>query len=186
MFLQFCSIGYRRVQFVWRTFHYARSNPYIPSPECWTPLGGEAYILLSTDRLCRCITTLSLSLYIYIYIYISPMEQQRDGKRVYRGISAGHWKQRWYSHRHSFSNPKLRYQTALSKYYWGLKDQGLFPQIKWKILRHSSAANSFNGRCNLCLDKKISIINFKNRKLLLNKRNELVFKCRRRGRFKLS
>ena len=69
---------------------------------------------------------------------------------------------------------------------WGLKDQGLSPQIKLKILRHSSAANSFNGRCNLCLDEKISIINFKNRKLLLNKRNELVFKCRHRGKFKLS
>ena len=117
---------------------------------------------------------------------ISPMEQQRDGERIYIGISAGNWKQRWYSHRHSFSNPKLRYQTALSKYFWGLKDQGLSPQIKWKILRHSSAANSFNGRCNLCLDEKISIINFKNRKLLLNKRNELVFKCRHRGKFKLS
>ena len=117
---------------------------------------------------------------------ISPMEQQRDGERIYIGISAGNWKQRWYSHRHSFSNPKLRYQTALLKYFWGLKDQGLSPQIKWKILRHSSAANSFNGRCNLCLDEKISIINFKNRKLLLNKRNELVFKCRHRGKFKLS
>ena len=69
---------------------------------------------------------------------ISPMEQQKNGERVYIGISAGNWKQRWYSHRHSFSNPKLRYQTALSKYFWGLKDQGLSPQIKWKILRHSS------------------------------------------------
>ena len=117
---------------------------------------------------------------------ISPMEQQRDGERVYIGISAGSWKQRWYSHRHSFSNPKHRYQTALSKYFWGLKDQGLSPQVKWKILRHPSAANSFNGRCNLCLDEKISIINFKNRKLLLNKRNEFVFKCRHRGKFKLS
>ena len=117
---------------------------------------------------------------------ISPMKQQKDGERVYMGISTGNWKQRWYSHRHSFSNPKLRYQTALSKYFWGLKDQGLSPQIKWKIIRHSSAANNFNGRCNLCLDEKISIINFKNRKLLLNERNELVFKCRHRGKFKLS
>ena len=117
---------------------------------------------------------------------ISPMEQQRDVERVYIGISAGNWKQRWYNHKLSFSNPKLRYQTALSKYFWGLKDQGLSPQIKWKIIGHSSTTNSFNGRCNLCLDEKISIINFKNRKLLLNERNELVFKCRHRGKFKLS
>ena len=111
-------------------------------------------------------------------VCISPIEQQRDGERVNIGISAGNWKQRWYHHKHSFSNPKLRYQTALSKYFWGLKDQGLSPQIKWKIVRHSSTANSFNGRCNLCLDEKISIINFKNRKLVLKERNELVFKCR--------
>ena len=117
---------------------------------------------------------------------ISPMEQQRDGERVCIGISAENWKQRLYNHKHSFSNPKLRYQTALSKYFWGLKDKGLSSQIKWKIIRHSSTAKSFNGRFNLCLDEKNSIINFKNRKLLLNERNELVFKSRHRGKFKLS
>ena len=76
--------------------------------------------------------------------------------------------------------------TALSKYFGGLKDRGLSPQIKCKIIRHSSTVNSFNGRCNLCLDEKISKINFKNRKLLLNKRNELVFKCRHKEKFKSS
>ena len=118
--------------------------------------------------------------------FISSIEHQRDGERFYIGISVGNWKQRWYNHRHSFSNPKLRYQTALSKYFWGLKDQGLSPQIKWKIIRHSSTVNSFNGSCNLCLDEKISIINFKNQKLLLNERNKLIFKSRHRGKFKLS
>ena len=39
---------------------------------------------------------------------------------------------------------------------------------------------------SLCLDEKISIINFKNRKLLLNERDEFVFICRHRGKFKLS
>ena len=52
---------------------------------------------------------------------ISPMEQQRDRERVYIGISAGNWKQRWYNYKHSFSNPKLRYQTALSKYFGALR-----------------------------------------------------------------
>ena len=31
--------------------------------------------------------------------------------------------------------PRLRNQTALSKYFWNLKDQELTPQIKWKIFR---------------------------------------------------
>ena len=117
---------------------------------------------------------------------ISPMEHDNDGERVYIGISAGNWKQRLYNHRHSFFHPWLRNQTALSRYFWNFKDQGLTPQIKWKIVRQSSSANSFNGRSNLCIDEKINIINFKDRKLLLNEHNKLVFKCRHKSKFKLS
>ena len=74
-------------------------------------------------------------------------------------ISAGNWKQGLYNHRHSFSNQRLRNPTTLSKYFWKLKDQGLTPsQIKWKIVGQSSTVNSVNGRCNLCIDEKISII----------------------------
>ena len=58
--------------------------------------------------------------------------------------------------------------------------------IKWKIVRLSSTANSFSGRCNFCMDENISIINFKDRRLLLNERNELVFKSRHKSKFKLS
>ena len=53
---------------------------------------------------------------------ISPMELNNDGERVYIGITAGNWKQRLYNHRHSFSNPRLRNQTAQSKYFWNRKD----------------------------------------------------------------
>ena len=35
-------------------------------------------------------------------------------ERVYIGISAENWKQRLYNHRHSFSNQRLRNQTALN------------------------------------------------------------------------
>ena len=107
------------------------------------------------------------------------------GESLYRNLR-GKLEAKMYNHKHSFTNLKLRYQTALSKYFGGLKDRGLSPQIKWKIIRHSSTANSFNGRCNLCFDEKVGIINFKNWKLLLNEKNELVFKCRHRGKFKLS
>ena len=77
-------------------------------------------------------------------------------------------------------------KTALSKYFWNLKVQGQTPQLKWKIARQSSTANSFNGRCNLCIDEKIKMINFKDHWLLLNERNEIVFKCRHKSKFKLS
>ena len=63
---------------------------------------------------------------------ISPMEQQRDGERVYIGISAGNWKQRDYNHKHSFSNPKLRYQTVLSKYFGTLRIGGYLHKLNGK------------------------------------------------------
>ena len=116
---------------------------------------------------------------------ISPMEHNNDGDKVYVGISAGNWKQRLYNHRH-FSNPRLRNETAISKYFWSLKAQGLTPQVKWKMVRQSSAANSFNGKRNLCINEKISIINFKDRRLLLNERKVLVFRCRPKGKIRLS
>ena len=47
--------------------------------------------------------------------------------------------------------------------------------MKWKMIRQSSSANSFDGRCNLFIDEKISIINFKDHRLPLDERNEHVF-----------
>ena len=52
--------------------------------------------------------------------------------------------------------------------------------------RQSSTVNCFNGRYNVCIDEKISTINFKDRRLLLNECHELVFKCRHKNEFKLS
>ena len=104
----------------------------------------------------------------------------------YIGIYAGHWKQGLYNHIHYFSNPRHRNQTALSKYICNLHDQGLTPQIKWKIVRQSSTTNSFNGRYKLPLDEKISMINFKDRRLLLKECHELVFKCTHKSKYKLS
>ena len=55
-----------------------------------------------------------------------------DGERGYIGISAGNWRQRWYNHKHSFSNPKLRYQTALSKYFGTLRIRGYLHKLSGK------------------------------------------------------
>ena len=84
--------------------------------------------------------------------------EHNDGEEVYIGISAENKKQRLYNHRHSFSNPRLRNQTARSEYFWSLKNHGLIPQVKLEIARQSSTANSFNGRCNFCIDEKICIL----------------------------
>ena len=113
------------------------------------------------------------------YVYIGD-------ERVYTGISTDNWKQRIHNHWYSFTNPRLRNQTAPSKYFWGLKEIWLTAQIKKKIIRKFLTANSFSSSCNLCLEEKISIINYKETRRLLNKRNELIFKYRHKNRFKLT
>ena len=107
-------------------------------------------------------------------------------ERVYIGIPYGNWKQGLYNHIHSFSYRRLTKQTTLSKYFWNLKDRGLNPQIKLKIVRQYLTGNSFNGRYNWCIDEQINIINFKDLTLLHNERNELAFNCRHKSKLKLS
>ena len=114
---------------------------------------------------------------------MSLMEHSTDSERVYIGISEGIGNRHW----HSFSNPRLWNQTALSKYFWSLKKQGLTLPPPDKVeKRQCSTTNSFNGRCNLCIEEKISIINFQDPRLLLNRGNELIFKCRHKCEFRLT
>ena len=75
--------------------------------------------------------------------------------------------------------------TSLSKHFWFLKNKGLTPEIEWSILRKSNTPNSFNGRCNLCLEEKIYILNYKWPDKLLNKRSELIARCRHKTKFEL-
>ena len=40
------------------------------------------------------------------------------------------WKIRYANHKYSFSHKHLKHQTALSKYFWSLKNKGLTPEIQ--------------------------------------------------------
>ena len=104
------------------------------------------------------------------------MENRKDIK-IYFGISAGNWKQRIYNHRHSFSNPSLRNQTALSKWFRRLKDSSLTLFVRWNFIKGSTIWSNFRSRYNLSLEEKISIMKYRNTCKLLNQRNELIFKC---------
>ena len=57
--------------------------------------------------------------------------------------------------------------------------------IEWSILKKSNTPNSFDGRCSLCLEEKTQIMMFKLPEKLLNKRSELISRCRHKAKFKL-
>ena len=75
--------------------------------------------------------------------------------------------------------------VALTKHFWGLKNKGLTPEIQWSILKRSNTPKCFNSRCNLCLEEKMHILLYQEAEKLLNKRCELIARCRHRAKFKL-
>ena len=129
--------------------------------------------------LCVCVC-----IYIYIYQAIIYPKQDINDRKSYIGISSTKWKIRYDNHKFSFSHENLKNQTALSKHFWGLKNKGLTPDIQWSILKRSNTPKSFNSRCNLCLEEKMHIFLFPEPKKL-NKRSELIARCRQRAKFEL-
>ena len=86
------------------------------------------------------------------------------------------------NHKFTFSHEHLKLHTALLKQFWYLKNKGLTPEIEWSILKKSNTPNSFS---NLCLEEKIHILTHKLPDKLLNKRSELIARCRHKTKFKL-
>ena len=111
--------------------------------------------------------------------------RQYAREAVYIG-AATNFKQRYRNHTKTFRHETYRKDTELSKYIWKLNDENISYKIDWKILRRTSGYNRASKLCNLCLSEKFEICKFKNKSILLNKRNELVSKCRHENKYILS
>ena len=85
----------------------------------------------------------------------------------------------------SFRNRTHENDTELSKYIWSLKDENKDFDIKWSILKKSSGYSIISKSCNLCLLEKLVVCNFKEKDRLLNKRLDLVSKCRHEIKYML-
>ena len=120
-----------------------------------------------------------------VYQAIINLKEDINDKKYYIGVSSTNWKVRYGIRKFSFSHEHQKIKLALSKHYWGLENKGLTPDIQWSILKKSNTPKSFDNRCNLCLEEKIHILLFPEPKRLLNKRDELIARCRHRAKFKL-
>ena len=103
--------------------------------------------------------------------------------KVYFGISETEFKSRYNNHTMSFRNRTHENDTELSKCIWSLKDQNKDFDIKWSIFKKSSEYSIVSKSCNLCLLEKLVICNFKEKDRLLNKRLNLVLKCRHENKY---
>ena len=112
-------------------------------------------------------------------------EDGTSASKVYIGSAETPFKQRYANHLMSFRHDRYENQTELSKYIWRLKREGKGFNVDWDILRRAPAYSSLSKRCDLCLTEKLMILSA-DKSSLLNKRSEIVSKCRHQNKFYLS
>ena len=65
------------------------------------------------------------------------------------------------------------------------KRKNVRPALTWEILRTAKAYSNITKRCSLCLHEKLATITYPYPDELLNRRSELVTKCRYENKFLL-
>ena len=96
--------------------------------------------------------------------------------KTYYGQTERALKKRLSEHRHAIENEDSQNATALSRYIWYLKHQGIKFKIKISIKCRASIYKSGSRRCMLCLQEKLAIA-MHDPKTLLNKKTEILHKC---------
>ena len=99
--------------------------------------------------------------------------------KKYIGLCEGTFKKRFTSHKSSFNFERYKNSTALSTEVWRIKQMDGEPEIKWRVVRKAKAYTPESKKCLLCLAEKFEIANYPGDNLL-NKRSEIVAKCRHR------
>ena len=113
-----------------------------------------------------------------------PVISATPRENLYYGIASGPFKPRYRNHTKSFNNRQYEHDTKLSEFVWKLKDRDINYTVKWEIVSNASPYRAGSNRCNLCVSEKVVIARC-NHKGLLNKRTELLNKCRHKNKFML-
>ena len=86
----------------------------------------------------------------------------------------------------SFRNQKRKNDTGLSTFLWEFKKSTKeTPKLTWSVLKVVPAYTNISKRCLLCLNDKLLSATYPDQKQLLNKRSELIAKCRHENKFLL-
>ena len=116
-------------------------------------------------------------------IYQCTLKENTTSDRVnYNGLTENTFKDRFYKHRISFKHKSKANSTELSKHFWEMKRKGIEkPIMHWSVIDHAKPYQNGSKGCNLCLIEKYHILT--SRVNLINKRSELVSKCRHENKF---
>ena len=117
------------------------------------------------------------------FVYQAQVDRA-NSTEYYLGTSEDEFKTRYNNHTMLFGNKGHEKKTELSKYVWELKDKGEDFTIKWSVAAKASPYICGSKRCDLCLTEKLRIAKAEPR-TLLNKRSEIVSKCRHSNKLTL-
>ena len=101
----------------------------------------------------------------------------------YLGSCEAEFKARFYNQNQSFIYQRKSNATELSKAFWLEKTYGKIPQITWEIVTPTTPNQSGARACMLCITEKYAILQTCP-VTPLNKRTELMGKCRHTNKFK--
>ena len=106
------------------------------------------------------------------------------GSKAYIGITEPKFKVRYGNHKKALNHEKYKTDTELSKEVWRIKEKNANFNISWNAVKQYAAYNPVTKRCSLCLNEKLAILENVNNNLL-NKRSEIISKCRHKNKYKL-
>ena len=106
--------------------------------------------------------------------------------KTYLVTAEGDFKKRYHNHTNSFRHKQYSKDAKLSKYIWEIKKEyNEMPTLKCSIVKSVPSCSNMSKKCLLCLHEKLEIVNFEDQDHLLNKRSELISKCRHVNKYLL-
>ena len=123
--------------------------------------------------------------YLYKNVIYKATVKTYNSVKHHIGAMESTIKQRIYNHILSFTNRNYSSNTFLSPYIWHLKGKNISPTITWEILKQA-AYNKTSKKCLLSLHEKLAIITYSSQNTLLNKKSEILSKCRHENKHLLS
>lgn len=106
-------------------------------------------------------------------------------KKTYVGMTANTFKSRHTNHQSTFRHEKYINSTELSKHAWDLKHQSRDFEINWVIKECAPSYTNVSKKCKLCVTEKYHILKA-DKATSLNKKSELISKCRHQRKFLLA
>ena len=111
--------------------------------------------------------------------------EKNPNTKIYYGFCETAFKLRYANHKKTFNNAKYQTDTELSNEYWNIISAKKTSNISWEILGTHKSYNQSSKRCLLCLNEKLAIALHKDDNML-NKRSEIISKCRDRNKYVLA